>query len=108
MKLLTYLIIGIALVGSASAEERGSPDEAKQMAVRAAEYLKRNCPDKAFRAINEEPSFHDRDLYVFVQSADGTIVANGANKAIIGKNLIDKKDVEGKAMGREVISTKDA
>jgi cytochrome c len=107
MKAFLSIMVALVLVGSARADERGSPDEAKVIAVKAAEFLKQNGPEKAFRAFNEDAEFHDRDLYVFVQSNEGTIVANGANKAIIGKNVIDMKDVEGKAMGREVVSTKD-
>ncbi len=41
-------------------------------------------------------TFHDRDLYPFIYDMKGTYVAPGARPALIGKNLIDLKDQDGK------------
>jgi cytochrome c len=42
-----------------------------------------------------------------VYDTTGTNVAHGANAALIGKNLIDLKDTNGKLLIRELVSTKD-
>ena len=39
--------------------------------------------------------FTDRDLYLVVYGLDGVVHAHGANEKMIGKNLIDLKDVDG-------------
>ena len=44
------------------------------------------------------------DTYVFVDSADGTELVNAAQPSMEGKNLIDVKDVKGKALVQEYIS----
>jgi signal transduction histidine kinase len=43
------------------------------------------------------------DTYTFVESADGTELVNAAQPALEGKNLLDLKDVTGKALVREYI-----
>ncbi|MCR6629686.1 MAG: cache domain-containing protein [Magnetospirillum sp.] len=96
-------------VGAAQAVEYGSRDEAKAMAEKAAKFFTANGKDKAFTAINEgTDGFKDRDLYVFVYDDAGVCVAHGANKALIGKNLLDIRDTDGKPLIREIVAVKDA
>src|SRR4051812_18894501 len=54
---------------------QASPDEAKAMAIKAAEYLKSVGPEKALPAFTaKEGPWHDRDLYVTVEDADGILL----------------------------------
>jgi len=102
-------VLLIASFGAAQAVEYGSRDEAKAMAEKAAAFFTANGKDKAFAAINEgSDGFKDRDLYVFVYDDAGNCVAHGANKALIGKNLIDIRDTDGKALIREIVAVKTA
>ena len=48
-------------------------------------------------------AYHDRDLYPFIYDLSGKCVAHGARPALIGKNLIDLKDQDGKYLIREMI-----
>lgn len=75
---------------------QGTPDEAKAMAIKAAEYLKSVGPDKAFADFDarKEP-WHDRDLYVYVVGDDGVMHAHGTNAGLIGKSTVTVKDVDG-------------
>lgn len=105
------MTVGLLAIGSFSAQavEYGSRDEAKAMAEHAAQFFTAQGKDKAFAAINDgTDGFKDRDLYVFVYDDAGTCVSHGANKALIGKNLIDLKDVDGKALIREIVAVKTA
>ncbi len=88
----------------ATAATNGSPDEAKAMVEKAAKLLTAEGKDKAFPAF-DDPSggFVDRDLYVFVLDQQGTTVAHGANKALIGKSLLNVKDADGKAFIKEIL-----
>ena len=44
------------------------------------------------------------DTYVFVESTDGTELVNAGQPSLEGKNLIDLRDVKGKAVAREEIA----
>lgn len=78
------------------------------MAIKAADYLKQNGPEKAFAAFDAPGgAFHDRDLYVFVQNNSGVVQAHGTNAALIGKNLISMKDVDGKPFVKDIVDVKD-
>ena len=76
---------------------QATPDEAKAMAVKAAEHLKSVGPEKAFPDFDSKGGpWHDRDLYVTVQDSNGVMVAHGTTPGLIGKSMLDLKDVDGK------------
>lgn len=90
----------------ALAADHGSLDEAKAMAERAGKFLADNGKDKAFAAFTDgSDGFKVQDLYVYAYDLTGTCVAHGANRALVGKNLIDLKDVDGKPLIREIVAT---
>ncbi len=104
-KLLSVLtgclfLFGILVsIGSASTKE-----EAKAMVEKAIAYYKANGKDKAFAEINNpKGQFTKGDLYVFVYDLNGKCVAHGFNKAMIGKDLSDLKDPDGKTFVKERI-----
>jgi cytochrome c len=59
-----------------------------------------------FKAVSDQSvkQFHDRDLYPFIYDLSGRNVAHGARPALIGKNLIDLKDQDGRYLIREIIA----
>ncbi len=65
-------------------------------------YIKTHGQDKGYAEIsNRQGMFIDRDLYLVVYRLDGVVMAHGANVKMIGKNLIDLKDVDGKEFVKE-------
>lgn len=107
LRLALAIVMVAGFVTSAHAVEYGSRDEAKAMAENAAKFFNANGKDKAFAAITDgSDGFKDRDLYVFVYDDAGTCVAHGANKALVGKNLLDIRDSDGKALIREIVAVK--
>jgi cytochrome c len=100
------LLFAFSTVG-AFAFERGTRVEAVAMVKRVQEKFKQNGPEETFKAVTEkEKEFNDRDLYPFIYTLDGTkCVAHGANTALVGKNLIDLKDTDGKFLIRELSAT---
>jgi cytochrome c len=101
----TFVLLGLLLSSLAHAGDRGTLEEAKAMSLRAADLLRQEGPDKAFPVFNDKAgAFHDRDLYVMVYDNTGLNVAHGANAALIGKQLIDLKDTDGKPLIRELVS----
>ncbi|MFL5281934.1 MAG: cache domain-containing protein [Rhodopila sp.] len=105
----TFVLACLLASFQAYADDAGTTDEAKAMALRAADFLRQEGPEKAFPVFNDKTDgrFHDRDLYVMVYDTTGTNVAHGANAALIGKNLIDLKDTSGKLLIRELVLMKD-
>jgi cytochrome c len=92
----------------AYAGDAGTPDEAKAMSLHAADFLRQEGPDKAFPVFNAKGGpFHDRDLYVMVYDTTGKNVSHGANPALIGRQLIDLKDTDGKLLIQEFVSITD-
>ena len=78
------------------------------MAIKAAAYLKSVGPEKAFPEFDAKDGvWHDRDLYVTVQDSKGVMVAHGTNPGLVGKSLIDLRDVDGKLFEREMIAVTD-
>jgi len=94
-----------ALVGAApvvAASDVVTKPEAEAMVKKALSYLKANGRDKTFNEINKKDGqFTDRDLYLTVYGTDGVVRAHGANAKMIGKNLIELKDVDGKPFVKE-------
>ena len=101
------LAIAVLAVGPTQAQDRASLDEAQAMSEQAAEFLAAEGPDVAFAAFNEGDEWHDRDLYVFVVDMDGTMVAHGANDALIGQNLIDLTDPAGTPLIANIVAVED-
>jgi signal transduction histidine kinase len=112
MRRLSVLLLVPALLLAANtwAAGQATQDEAKAMAVKAAEYLKSVGPDKAFADFDakDNSQWHDRDLYVTVQDNKGTMLAHGTTPSLIGKPMANLRDVDGKAFEQEILAIKDA
>jgi cytochrome c len=88
------------------AADNGTREEAVAMVKRVQEKFKRDGAEAIFEAvISKDKAFNDRDLYPFIYTLDGVVVAHGANAAMVGKNLIDLKDPDGKFLIRELAVT---
>jgi signal transduction histidine kinase len=94
------LLLGVA---PASAKEgNASKDDAVAAVKKGVAFIKTNGRDKGHAEIsNKQGAFNDRDLYLVVYGLDGTVRAHGANEKMVGKNLIELKDVDGKAFVKE-------
>lgn len=106
-KMISSLMIAtLGFSGLAMAAEKGSANEAMAMAKKAVAYAKANGKEKAFAEFNNSKGqFVDRDLYVMAYDMAGNNKAHGANAKLIGKNLIDIQDADGKYIVRGLIET---
>jgi signal transduction histidine kinase len=105
---VTTLIAAVATTatlfctGAYAKEGNASAAEATAMVKKGVAFIKASGKDKGYAEIsNKGGQFTDRDLYLTVYGMDGTVRAHGANEKMIGKNLIDLKDVDGKAFVKE-------
>jgi signal transduction histidine kinase len=106
-----FVLAFASLVGvlPATAAEFGTKDEAVAMVKRVQAHFKKDGAEATFKAVSDKSTkaYHDRDLYPFIYYVDGpqkgVNVAHGARPALIGKNLIDLKDQDGKYLIREML-----
>jgi cytochrome c len=106
LRILALYTVLLACSGAAAAEvEHGTRQQAMAMVKNVEAMFTKNGPDSTFKAVTAK-TFNDRDLYPFIYTLDGTdCVAHGANPAMVGKNLIDLKDQDGKFLIRELSAT---
>jgi len=109
MKRLIAMTIGISflvlMAGNITfAAQFGTAAEAEAMVKKAAQLIKTEGKEKAFVEINNpKGKFVDRDLYIFVYDMSGKCVAHGFNSKMIGKDLFEMKDTDGKYFVKERI-----
>lgn len=97
-------LLAMVINTTAFAAEQGSADEATAMVKKAVAFLKANGKEKAFAEFNNQSGqFKDRDLYIFAQDMKGKMLAHGGNDKLIGKDLIDLKDADGKFFVKNMI-----
>ena len=102
---LTTLLF-TALVATASiAQEHGTRDEAKALVGAALAHVAKVGKDQAFKDFTaDRASWTKKDLYVFAQDFQGTILAHGANDKQVGKDLLELTDVDGKYFVKERVA----
>lgn len=89
-------------VASLSVHAAATPDDATAMVKKGITFIKTNGKDKGYAEISSKTSqFKKDDLYLVVYGLDGTVHAHGANEKMIGKNLIELKDIDGKPFVKE-------
>jgi cytochrome c len=99
--MVAAVLFGMTGAGWA-AGKHGTAAEAESMVKKAIAMAKASGNEAAFAEIdNKNGKFTDRDLYVFVYDMSGKCVAHGQNLKMIGKELIDMKDADGKAFVKE-------
>jgi cytochrome c len=92
--------LGIGAVWATA--EHASAKEAEAMVKKGVAYIKANGKEKGYAEITSKQSqFRDRDLYLVVYGLDGMVWAHGANEKMVGKNLIDLRDIDGKEFVKE-------
>ena len=98
------LVFASALLPSVQAAEFATKAEAEAMVAKGLKFLKANGKDKTYVEIDKKDGqFVDRDLYLVIYGMDGMVRAHGANPKMIGKNLMEIKDVDGKFFIKERI-----
>ena len=99
---LAAALLGSFVTVSYAKDEYATAAEATAMVKKGEAYIKANGKEKGYAEIsNKAGQFIDRDLYLTVYGMDGTVRAHGANAKMVGKNLIDLKDIDGKAFVKE-------
>jgi cytochrome c len=102
MKLIVVIAALIGISVPAWSAEFATKDEAVAMVKKAVAFIGAQGVDKAYAEITKKGGqFSDRDLYVVVYGLDGKVLAHGANEKLVGKDLLDAQDVDGKYFVKE-------
>lgn len=105
MKIRATAAIAVGLfVGTtlAFADAPTTKDDAIAMVKKAVALIKAEGTEKAYAEISKGAPYVDRDVYTVVQGFDGTTLAHATNPKLIGKNMIDAQDVDGKYFAKEM------
>ena len=108
MKIFKGLMLAaaaFAFTAPALAADQGNAGEAEAMVKKGVAYAKANGRDKFLAEVNSgKGQFIDRDLYISVWSTKALVLAHGANTKLIGKDIIDLKDADGKPFMKEIVT----
>lgn len=97
-----FFALCLMLAAASAHAGNATADEAVAMVKKGVAFIKAQGTEKGYAEIsNKQGQFIDRDLYLVVYGLDGTVLAHGANDKMVGKNLIDLKDIDGKAFVKE-------
>lgn len=108
MKPLHQFILSIAAAAcispvSAIASEPAEKD-AIAMVEKGAAFMKTANKEEMIKRINaKDPDFVQGPLYLTMRDSKGIILANPVNPAMIGKDLVDVPDADGKPFRREIL-----
>jgi cytochrome c len=106
MRALAVIVFAsLMALTSAGAADHGTRAEAVAMVKRVQAEFRKAGTEATFKEVDDKSvkTFHDRDLYPFIYDLKGVCVAHGARPVLIGKNLIDLKDQDGKYLIREMV-----
>ncbi len=80
--------------------------DAIDLVTKAGAYLKANGKAKLVEALNKtNGDFHKGELYVMAYDLTGTMVAHPVNAKLIGRNMVDVPDPDGKFFRKDIVET---
>ena len=104
-KLIGTLVVALSFLSTAAiaAEGGATKDDAIAMVKKGVAAIKSAGADKSYAEFGDKANttWHSQDLYLVVYGLDGVVRAHGANAKMVGKNLIDLKDIDGKPFVKE-------
>lgn len=100
--LAAVLAFAIGAPATAQDKSKGTAAEATAMVEKAIAHIKKVGREKAFADFSsKQPPWVDRDLYVVVYDMKGKVLAHGSNEKMIGKDVIELRDNDGKYFVKE-------
>lgn len=97
------VIVSLSLSTGAA---RAAPTEQDAVALveKGAQFMRLNGRDEMIRKINtKDPEFYSGALYLAMRDMNGITIAHPTT-ALIGKNLVDVPDADGKVFRREMMA----
>lgn len=102
--LVFFLSAALALSFSARADD--GPDAAQALVAKVAAFYQAHGKPATIEALNQaDGPFVQGSLYAFAYDLTGTMIAHPKNPKLVGKNLIEVPDAEGKFFRKEIVET---
>ena len=105
MRIRTIAAVAIALLAGTTLALAvpATKDDAIAMVKKAVAAIKADGPEKAYAAISTPAGqFVDGEIYVVVSDFEGVTVAHATNPKLIGKNMMEAQDVDGKFFAKDM------
>ena len=97
-------LLACAVLFSAAVVQADDKSDAVKMVKDAVSFHNANGTEKTLAALNDpKGNFFKGELYVFAYDMTGIMKATVAKPAMVGKNIIDTPDSNGKKFRREII-----
>ena len=104
MKMLKLLMLLFSLTLLAPASHAAGPEDAIAMVDKGLAYIKKNGTEALVKEINNKnPEFIKGDLYLYVRSIEGPILAHPINPKLLGKNMLELPDANGKLYRKDIV-----
>ena len=84
--------------------QSATKDDAVAMVKKTVDVIKAEGTEKAYAEINAGGKFVDGEVYVVVLGSDGTTLAHATNPKLIGKNMMEVQDVDGKYFTKDMVT----
>ena len=96
----TFFLTSFVLIASAK-DDRA---DAIAMVEKGISYAQKNGKEALIKEINNKsPEFIHGDIYLYLRELNGVIIAHPINPKLIGKNMLDLPDADGKYYRKEII-----
>lgn len=98
------LLVATASVCAFADANEPTEKDAIALVEKGAAFMKAKGKDEMIKQINaKDPEYVQGSLYLVMRDNKGVVVANPVNPAMIGKDLLDVPDVDGKLFRREIL-----
>lgn len=106
MRKIIALTVGMLLLCLSGLATAAPKDDAVGLVRKAVAHIKEKGKDAAIADFNDKKGkFVKGELYVFAYSLHGVILAHPMNPKLIGKDMLEIKDADGKYFTKEFVST---
>ena len=104
-KLFASLLVFSVLHLNQPAQAADNPADAIAMVEKGLAYMQKNGKDALAQEINNKnPEFINGSIYLYLRNLDGTVIAHPVNSKLVGKNLIDLPDADGKYFRKDILA----
>ena len=97
------IAVAIAFLAGTAVASAATKDDAVAMVKKAVATIKADGPEKAYAEISASGSkFVNGEVYAYVAGLDGITLAHPTNPKLIGKNMQEAQDVDGKFFAKDM------
>lgn len=101
LRMLLILFLAGFLIPALAADD---PADAIAIVNKGLDYVQKNGKDALIKEVNaKNPLFIKGAIYLTLRGIDGTTLAHPFNPRLVGKNLVELHDADGKFFRKEII-----